>query len=100
MSRRFTLTPAARSDLMEIDRYLRRESPRAAGKVRAKLREAMRILAARPQIGHLREDLADEKLRFWAVYSYLIVYRAEARPLQVVRILHASRDVHTLLTQF
>jgi len=30
MSRRFLLTPAARSDLIEIDEYLRRESMRAA----------------------------------------------------------------------
>jgi len=48
-------------------------------------------------LGHLRADLADESLRFWQVYSYLIVYRAEADPLQVVRVLHASRDVRTLL---
>lgn len=99
MSRRFALTPAARSDLLEIDSYLRRENPRAAARVRAKLREAMRSLAARPQRGHLRADLADEKLRFWPVYSYLIVYRAEVRPLQVIRVLHASRDVQKLLME-
>jgi plasmid stabilization system protein ParE len=37
-------------------------------------------------------------LRFWTVYSYLIIYRAEARPLEIVRVLHASRDIQKLLS--
>jgi antitoxin ParD1/3/4/toxin ParE1/3/4 len=99
MSRRFLLTPAARSDLIEIDEYLRQESTQAATRVLARLRNAMRRLAERPGMGHLREDLADEKLRFWPVYSYLIIYRADVRPIQVVRVLHGSRDVRSLLAE-
>jgi len=34
---------------------------------------------------------------FFLVYSYLIVYRPEAKPLQIVAILHASRDVAAVL---
>lgn len=99
MSRRFLLTPAARSDLIEIDEYLRRESMRAATRVLARLRDQMRRLAERPGMGHLREDLADEKLRFWPVYSYLIIYRADVRPIQVVRVLHGARDARSLLAE-
>ena len=35
----------------------------------------------------------------WAmlVYSYLIVYRFETQPLQVIRVLHAARDVQSIL---
>lgn len=99
MSRRFLLTPAAQSDLIEIDEYLRRESMQAATRVLARLRDQMRRLAERPGMGHLREDLADEKLRFWPVYSYLIIYRADVRPIQVVRVLHGSRDARSLLAE-
>jgi plasmid stabilization system protein ParE len=35
--------------------------------------------------------------RFFLVYSYLIVYRHEAKPLQIVRVLHAARDVQSIL---
>jgi plasmid stabilization system protein ParE len=52
-----------------------------------------------PEIGHLRADLAEELLRFWPVSSYLIVVRADLTPLQIVRVLHASRDVRTLLSE-
>jgi len=32
-----------------------------------------------------------------AVYSYLIVYRPETKPLQIVRVVHGHRDVENLL---
>ena len=59
----------------------------------------MRKLAEHSGMGHLREDLADEPLRFWAVYSYLVIYRAEMRPIQVIRVLHGSRDVQRILSE-
>lgn len=94
---RFLLTRVAREDLEEIHDFIFLDSPAAASKVRRALLEAMRNLAHNPRMGHLRDDLSDEPLRFWTVYSYLIVYRAETEPLEVVRVLHASRDVRNLL---
>jgi hypothetical protein len=41
--------------------------------------------------------LADRRHRFFLVYSYLIVYRFETNPLQVIRVLHATRDVQSIL---
>jgi len=96
---RFVLTKAARTDLDEIFDYIARDNPNAAGRVLEKLREAMRILARNPEIGHYRRDLASEPVRFWSVYSYLVIYRADARPLQIVRVLHASRDVRSILEE-
>jgi antitoxin ParD1/3/4/toxin ParE1/3/4 len=96
-SNRFVLTAAARADLTEISDYTRQESPAAARRVRDELREAMRRLAQMPGMGHLREDLADEPLRFWPVYSYLIIYRPETDPLEIVRVLHGARDVRAIL---
>jgi antitoxin ParD1/3/4/toxin ParE1/3/4 len=96
---RFSLTPAATADLVEIVDFLREEeSPAAARRVLRKLRETMGRLAQIPGMGHLREDLADEPLKFWPVYSYLIIYRSETRPLQIVRVLHGARDVRRLLS--
>jgi plasmid stabilization system protein ParE len=48
-------------------------------------------------MGHRRVDWTDEAVRFWVVLSYLIVYRLDSRPLQVVRILHGARNVPTLI---
>src|SRR5688572_7790365 len=94
---RYVLTDAAKDDVREIVKYVRARSPQGAKRVRNELRTAMQRLAAFPNIGHLREDLTDEPLRFWSVYSYLIVYRAEQRPLEVIAIVHGARDVERVL---
>jgi plasmid stabilization system protein ParE len=95
---RFSLTPAAKEDLAEIARFITEKGSReSAVRVGAELRKSMRRLADTPGVGHLRSDLADESLRFWLVYSYLIVYRPDAKPLQIMRILHSARDVEALL---
>jgi antitoxin ParD1/3/4/toxin ParE1/3/4 len=48
-------------------------------------------------MGHYRSDLSSEPLRFWRVREYLVIYRSETRPLEIVRVLHSKRDVQTLL---
>lgn len=96
---RFVLTPAARADLNEIFDYISRDNPDAAHRVLEELRAAMQKLARMPDMGHFRRDLVSGPLRFWSVYSYLIIYRPEARPLQVVRVLHGARDVQRILEE-
>jgi len=54
-------------------------------------------LAETPHIGHLREDLTTRPVKFWGVYSYLIVYDPASAPLTVVAVLHGARDVEHLL---
>lgn len=59
----------------------------------------MRLLAERPGIGHTRTDLADETVRFWPVFSYLVIYRPDTNPIQIVRVLRGKRDVRRLLDE-
>lgn len=47
----------------------------------------------------LSPDLTSVEVRFFPVYSYLIVYRPEAKPLQIVAMLHGSRELEALLAQ-
>ena len=94
---RFVLTPLAARDLDEIWDYLAGDSLEAADRVCDALEAAMYKLAKQPGIGHFRTDLADRRHRFFLVHSYLIVYRFESKPLQVIRVLHADRDVQALL---
>jgi antitoxin ParD1/3/4/toxin ParE1/3/4 len=93
----FVLTPLARRDLEEIWDYLAAENRRAAERVFKRIEASIGKLARTPGIGHFREDLADHRHRFFQVYSYLIVYRPGTQPLEIIRILHASRDVRDLL---
>jgi len=93
----FVFTPHAKQDLNDIWDYIASDDIEAADRVLDALETAMVKLAKNPGIGHWREELADKRHRFFLVYSYLIVYRHEAKPLQVVRVLHAARDVQGML---
>jgi len=96
---KFLLAPAAKSDVLEIWNYYAAEvgDPELADKMRDEIFDGIRSAARKPGIGHLRRDLADEALRFWRVRKYLIIYRSEAKPIQVVRVLHSARDVQAVL---
>lgn len=94
--RRFVLSEAAAGDLRDIYAYIAADDPVAARRVLEDIRIAMQRLADHPGLGHLRDDLADEALRVWTVHSYLVVYRPDARPLQVVRVLSGYRDIAVL----
>lgn len=63
----------------------------------AVIEKAIRRLAEMPSLGHVRRDLTDQPMLFWPVGRYLIIYRAERRPIEVVRIFSAYRDVPKLL---
>lgn len=98
MKRRYVVAPQAARDLASIWRYLRTESSEeTADRVESVIREKFAYLAQFPGGGHTRTDLTSAEVRFFSVYSYLIVYRAGTRPLQIVAILHGNRDVARLL---
>lgn len=96
---RIRLTSVARDDLAEIIDFIREDSPSAARRVLQEIRGAIQRLARFPELGHLRQDLTSEPLRFWPVYSYLVVYRAGRRPLEVVRIIRGTRGIIKLLKE-
>jgi plasmid stabilization system protein ParE len=94
---RFVLTPRAELDLGEIWDYIAQDSLEQANRVLNDLEKAILALADNPNMGFLREDWADRRHRFWPVYSYIIFYRPEAKPLQVLRVISGYRNLAELL---
>ena len=93
----FILTPRAKQDVNDIWDYIANDNIEAADRVLDALDNAVIKLAKNPGIGHWRDEMTDKRHRFVLVYSYLIVYRHETKPLQIIRILHAGRDVQSML---
>jgi toxin ParE1/3/4 len=94
---RYLLSPEAKADIGEIRDYLvSKGGPRLARYILREMTEAFRLLAANPEAGHHRDDLTPLPVKFWPVFSYLIVYQA-ADPLAIVRVLHGRRDVAAIL---
>jgi plasmid stabilization system protein ParE len=79
--------------LAEIVDRIALDSPRNALKVFEKIHTAAQMLSEMPLAGHAREDVTDKPVRFWSVYKYLIVYRPDRTPLEILRIIHGMRDL-------
>ncbi|HEY1218729.1 MAG: type II toxin-antitoxin system RelE/ParE family toxin [Bryobacteraceae bacterium] len=95
----FVLTPEARADLIEIWNYIAEDSIDSADQVVARLYDAFARLGQAPKVGHHREDLADSRHRFWSVYSYVIAYRWETTPVQIIAIVHGARQLEAFFQQ-
>ena len=98
MTARYVLSPQAADDLVSIWRYITRQtSAEMADRVEAAIRERIVFLTSASGAGHWSKDLTDKPVKFFPVYSYLIVYLPETKPLQVVSVLHGHRDLRRLL---
>ena len=94
---RYQLTPSAQGDVARITDFIAEDSVDAGLRVHDALEEAFRRLAEMPAMGHTREDLTELPVKFWRVYSYLVVYDPASSPLTVIAVLHGARDVENLL---
>lgn len=100
MKQRYILAPEAVRDLAAIWRYIKKGSSReVADRIEFAIRDKIGFLADTPGARHRRSDLTSAYVKFFAVYSYLIVYRPETKPLQVVSILHGNRDIERILAK-
>lgn len=95
----YFLSPAAEQDIDEIVTYLAHENPTAAFKLLDSLYRAMERLADNPMMGHIREDLTNQPVRFWTFkWHYLVVY-TDYKPVEIVRVLSGYRDIMELLAR-
>lgn len=97
MSPRYRLTPNAQENVDEICAFVAEDSGDAALRVVDALEHAFEELATMPGMGHTREDLTDRPVKFWSVYSYLVVYDPASSPLTIIAVLHGARDVERIL---
>jgi plasmid stabilization system protein ParE len=97
MSAAYRLTPRAVIDLDEIlEYYLREAGVNVCQSVVEEFERSLRLIADNPRVGHTREDLVPDPVRFWRVFRYFIIYYPDEKPLLVARIVHAQRDLALL----
>lgn len=94
MTQPFLLTSPASRDLDDILNYVALNStPVGAQRLYEKLKKAFFMAGRNPEMGYMRTDLTTEPIRIIHVFSYLVLYRPETKPVQIIRILHGARDV-------
>ena len=93
----YLLTGDAETDLASILAFIAEDSVESALKVHERFHEVFRLLAVNPHVGHLRADLTSRPVRFFPVYSYMVVYLADTNPVEIVRILGMAQDAQSIL---
>jgi plasmid stabilization system protein ParE len=90
---RFELTGPAERDLEDIYFEVKERHGRpVAERVYSNLLRTFDLLATMPELGRHRPELWPPPYRFWPTGPALIAYRADVRPMRIVRITRASRD--------
>lgn len=82
----------AAQDLREIKDYIAQDNPAAAVNLLKKLRERFHLLLDSPGIGRNRPEIWPS-MRSSGVGEYLILYRPFTGGIEVVRVVHAKRDL-------
>ena len=87
-------------DIDEHAAYIAEHNTRAAYRFLDKVEETFEVLQRHPRIGSRRFDHIVEGLRAWPVSdfpSHVVLYFVSRGVVQVVRIVHAARDLDALL---
>ena len=90
------MRPRALTDLAEIWAYIAEDNPERADAFADLVATKFEVLARRPGIGRPRPELAAD-LRSFTVGRYVIFYLAISRGVEIVRVLHGSRDIEAIL---
>ena len=93
----YIFSSEAEADFDSILEYIAADSLQSAIDVHTRFLEIFRLLAENPEVGHYREDLTSRAVRFFPVYSFMVVYVSGSRPVEIARILGAAQDVKSIL---
>jgi plasmid stabilization system protein ParE len=93
----YVLSIHAERDLDHIWDFIAEDSVASADRWIGKLFDAFESLAQTPGLGHKRDDLTLHPVLFWPLGSYLIIYRASRRPIEIVAVTQGSRDIPAFL---
>lgn len=84
--------PLAEADATEIWNWIAADSVGAAMAVLGRFEDVARMLAAYPEAGADRSELA-EGLRSFPVSGYVLFYRSVGNTVEIVRVIHSRRDI-------
>lgn len=96
MKREAVLSSLAEIDLSEIWLFAANENISRADRMIDQLTAKIDYLAEFPEMGKLKPEYGDE-MRCFPFGAYLVFYRKRDEGVRVFRILHASRDIESIL---
>jgi len=88
--------PLALKDLEDIWFFIAQDSVKNANRFIEEIEEKCGILSGFPCMGCLRDEII-QSLHNFPVVSYMIYYFPITNGIDIIRVVHASRDINNLL---
>ena len=88
---RYTVSPKAKRELVEIWAYIARDGVNHADRWLARVYELFAILGTAPALGPTADEIHPGVRRF-PLGQYIIYYRITMRGVQIVHVFHGKRD--------
>ncbi|HVA49979.1 MAG TPA: type II toxin-antitoxin system RelE/ParE family toxin [Pirellulales bacterium] len=93
--RRIRQSSQAWRDIVDAMLFIAEDNLSAADAMIGIIDRKLQMLAIHPELGQERSDLGDN-LRCTTAGSYVLVYRATAEEIELVRVIHSARDIDAL----
>jgi plasmid stabilization system protein ParE len=99
MASLYDVSTEAQNDLFEIWRRIAEDGMDLANRVDNEFHELFASLGKMPRQGHSRKDLTKRPVLFFPLYSFLVVYQPQAKPIRIMAVLRGSRNVKRILKE-
>lgn len=93
----YDVSHAAQEDLFEIWQQIARDSVSLADRIEEELRSVFESVGRMPTIGHTRRDITHHPVLFFPLYSFLVIYDPEPRPVRILGVLRGKRNLRRIL---
>ena len=94
-----TISPTAKTSLINIVKYIREFSPQAAENVRKTILQKIKSLAKNPQKYPLESALSEihGEFRFAKEWNYKIIFEIYKNKVDVLVIIHSKKDLPSII---
>jgi plasmid stabilization system protein ParE len=97
MTSLYEVSAEAQNDLFEIWRRVAEDSVELADRIDTEFHDLFAKLGSMPGRGHARKDLTTRPVLFVPLYSFLVVYQPDVKPIRIMAVLRGKRNVKRIL---
>ncbi len=97
MASLYDVSTEAQNDLAEIWRHIAEDSVELADRIDGEFHDLFASLGRVPGQGHTRKDLTKRHVLFFPMYSFLVVYQPDVKPIRIMALLRGKRNVKRIL---
>ena len=101
--KKYTLSNQAEQDISDVVKYINKDNLQSARKISIAIRHTCVLVGSMPRIGRVASDINSRELYYFPVekfHNYLIFYILIRESPLVVRVLHAKRDIPTIMKKW